>query len=271
VDSGTYSVAISSALSGLGGLNKFGAGTLSLLGANTFSGTAIVSSGFLQVGTGSTSGALSANVNLLSAGTLLFNRSDASSYGGALSGAGAVQKLGTGDLTLSGLSTNTGSLTVNTGNLILSGTLGSGQVNIANGAVSSGNTKTVSLATGGVANSVSAVTIFSGVAGNSTLTIGASTGNTTVSYTANSIVAIANTSGTALSVTGNITGGNILTGGILRTAAIVVASLPTAAGAAAGARSFVTDATAATFGTIVAGGGANAVPVWSDGTNWKIG
>lgn len=184
------------------------------------------------------------------------------------------------------MSTTTGTISIGTsqttgntliGNATQTGSLALGQstatqtVNIANGAVSSGNTKTVSLATGGVANSVSAVTIFSGVAGNSTLTIGASTGNTTVSYTANSIVAIANTSGTALSVTGNITGGNILTGGILRTTAIVVASLPTAAGAAAGARSFVTDATAATFGTIVAGGGANAVPVWSDGTNWKIG
>jgi len=184
------------------------------------------------------------------------------------------------------MSTTTGTIGIGTfqttgntliGNATQTGSLALGQstatqtVNIANGAVSSGNTKTVSLATGGVANSVSAVTIFSGVAGNSTLTIGASTGNTTVSYTANSIVAIANTSGTALSVTGNITGGNILTGGILRTTAIVVASLPTAAGAAAGARSFVTDATAATFGTIVAGGGANAVPVWSDGTNWKIG
>jgi len=190
------------------------------------------------------------------------------------SGSTVVMSTTTGTISI-GTSQTTGNTLI--GNATQTGSLALGQstatqtVNIANGAVSSGNTKTVSLATGGVANSVSAVTIFSGVAGNSTLTIGASTGNTTVSYTANSTVAIANTSGTALSVTGNITGGNILTGGILRTTAIVVASLPTAAGAAAGARSFVTDATAATFGTIVAGGGANAVPVWSDGTNWKIG
>jgi hypothetical protein len=38
-----------------------------------------------------------------------------------------------------------------------------------------------------------------------------------------------------------------------------------------GRRSFVTDATAATFGSIVAGGGANRVPVYDDGTNWRIG
>jgi hypothetical protein len=37
------------------------------------------------------------------------------------------------------------------------------------------------------------------------------------------------------------------------------------------ARAFVTDATATTFNSIVAGGGANKVPVWSDGTNWRIG
>jgi hypothetical protein len=38
-----------------------------------------------------------------------------------------------------------------------------------------------------------------------------------------------------------------------------------------GARAFVSDANATTFGTVAAGGGANAVPVYSDGTNWRIG
>lgn len=50
-----------------------------------------------------------------------------------------------------------------------------------------------------------------------------------------------------------------------------VASLIAAATAGAGARSFVTDATATTFASTVAGLGANNVPVYSDGTNWKIG
>ena len=48
-----------------------------------------------------------------------------------------------------------------------------------------------------------------------------------------------------------------------------VASLPTAH--IKGARLFVTDATAITFGSIVGGGGANSVPVYDDGTNWRIG
>ena len=50
-----------------------------------------------------------------------------------------------------------------------------------------------------------------------------------------------------------------------------VATLPSAATAGAGARSFVTDASAPTFGSTVAGGGAVKVPVYSDGTNWKVG
>ena len=39
----------------------------------------------------------------------------------------------------------------------------------------------------------------------------------------------------------------------------------------AGRRSIVTDATVTTFASIVAGGGGNAVPVYDDGTNWRIG
>lgn len=50
-----------------------------------------------------------------------------------------------------------------------------------------------------------------------------------------------------------------------------VATLPSAATSGTGARAFVSDANATTFASTVAGGGANKVPVYSDGTNWKIG
>lgn len=53
-----------------------------------------------------------------------------------------------------------------------------------------------------------------------------------------------------------------------------VAGLPSAATAGAGARVFVTDSLVSTtlgIGTTVANGGANFVPVYSDGANWKIG
>jgi len=38
-----------------------------------------------------------------------------------------------------------------------------------------------------------------------------------------------------------------------------------------GRKAFVTDATVTTFASVVAGGGANGVPVYDDGTNWRIG
>jgi hypothetical protein len=52
---------------------------------------------------------------------------------------------------------------------------------------------------------------------------------------------------------------------------VAVASLPAANASGAGARHHVNNANATTFNTIVAGGGANSVPVFSDGTNWRIG
>jgi hypothetical protein len=51
----------------------------------------------------------------------------------------------------------------------------------------------------------------------------------------------------------------------------LVADLPSAADAGIGARSFVTNATGPTFGSTVVGGGTVKVPVYSDGTNWKVG
>ena len=50
-----------------------------------------------------------------------------------------------------------------------------------------------------------------------------------------------------------------------------VATLPSAVTSGKGARSFVTDALAPAFGATVATGGLVAVPVYSDGTNWKVG
>lgn len=64
---------------------------------------------------------------------------------------------------------------------------------------------------------------------------------------------------------------NIFAAGYVVTGAITVASLPAAATAGAGARLFVTDANATTYNSIVAAGGANKVPVVSDGANWRIG
>ena len=60
----------------------------------------------------------------------------------------------------------------------------------------------------------------------------------------------------------------------VKVTAVAVAALPAAATAGAGARATVTDSNAtltAGIGAVVAAGGANVVPVFSDGTNWRIG
>lgn len=55
------------------------------------------------------------------------------------------------------------------------------------------------------------------------------------------------------------------------TTVYTVATLPSAVTSGAGARSFVSDALAPVFGSNVAAGGSVKSPVYSDGTNWKVG
>jgi hypothetical protein len=50
-----------------------------------------------------------------------------------------------------------------------------------------------------------------------------------------------------------------------------VAKLPSAVTTGIGVRSFVSDALTPTFGATVVGGGSIPVPIYSDGTNWKVG
>ena len=67
-----------------------------------------------------------------------------------------------------------------------------------------------------------------------------------------------------------VTDGSTGTGYIKQTP-VAVSALPAAATVGAGTRGFVNDANATTFASVVAGGGSNVVPVYSDGTNWLIG
>lgn len=60
----------------------------------------------------------------------------------------------------------------------------------------------------------------------------------------------------------------------VKTKALTVAALPSASTAGAGTRAFVTDASTTLIlglGTTVIGGGANSVPVYSDGSSWLVG
>lgn len=68
---------------------------------------------------------------------------------------------------------------------------------------------------------------------------------------------------------GNLTGADIA--GFVRVAPVTVANLPSASASGAGARAFVTDSNSNSFHAAVNGGGNNSVPVYSDGSQWRIG
>ena len=57
----------------------------------------------------------------------------------------------------------------------------------------------------------------------------------------------------------------------IQTQPTTFSQLPNPTTAGAGARAFITDGSTATFAAIVAGGGANKIPVYSDGANWRVG
>ncbi|UPG89524.1 autotransporter domain-containing protein [Luteibacter aegosomaticola] len=121
-----------------GDIVKSGPGTLRLTAANTYTGGTTVSQGNLIVGNGATTGSIVGDVLVKSAGTLTFDRSDATTFAGAISGEGTVSKLGTSMLTLSGDSSAfTGTTTVAGGVLNLTGSLG-GSLVLAQNAILTG-------------------------------------------------------------------------------------------------------------------------------------
>jgi autotransporter-associated beta strand protein/T5SS/PEP-CTERM-associated repeat protein len=110
-----------------GGLVTVG-GTLS---TGTYGTINLNSGGTLQIGTGGTTGVLGVAA-LTNNGTLIFNRSDASTYSGVLSGSGAFTKQAAGLLTLAGANSYSGRTTISAGTVALSGvgSIGTGDLNL---------------------------------------------------------------------------------------------------------------------------------------------
>jgi len=119
--SGTGKLTMTGGLVTVGGiLSKGSAGTINLNAGGT-----------LQIGAGSTGGVLNLD-SLVNNGTLIFNRSDASTYSGDLSGSGAVAKQGAGQLTLAGANSYSSLTTISAGTVALSGagSIGTGGLNL---------------------------------------------------------------------------------------------------------------------------------------------
>jgi autotransporter-associated beta strand protein len=151
VNTAGYAVTLAGVLSGPGGLNKLGANTLTLSGANSYTGGTRITEGTVQLGNanaaqnstvyvGTTNGlAFASGIGTFNLGalagssdfvltdsgnnaiTLRAGRNNASTiYSGAMSGNGGLTKVGTGVLDLSGANTYTGTTTVSDGILRLS-------------------------------------------------------------------------------------------------------------------------------------------------------
>lgn len=126
------------------------------------------------------------------------------------------------------------------------------------------------LATPTSANLAAAVTDKTGTAGSLVFSV-------SPTFTGTINAATLSLSETILGVAGTFSGDvsvvNVLCSGYTKTGIVAVASLPVASGVP-GARMAVNNATQALtagIGAIVAGGGTNTVPVFSDGANWRIG
>jgi autotransporter-associated beta strand protein len=100
--------------SGTGNLVKTGAGTATLTGANTYSGSTLISSGALQVGNGGATGQLGAG-NVTNNASLVVNRTGAITMGNTVSGTGSLTKLGSGTLILTASNSFQGGSTLSAG------------------------------------------------------------------------------------------------------------------------------------------------------------
>jgi autotransporter-associated beta strand protein len=156
IDTGAQTVALTGGISGAGTLNKLGSGGLILSSANTYTGGTTLNAGALGIGASGALGTgaltmsagasvqfmaanitLANNISFASAGVYLFDTAgQTATLSGVVSGPGALQKIDTGTLVLSGANTFSGGANVLAGTLAVAGAsaLGTGAVNLSDGA-----------------------------------------------------------------------------------------------------------------------------------------
>jgi fibronectin-binding autotransporter adhesin len=131
---------LTGAVDGAGSLIKAGAGTLVLAADNSYGGGTTISAGTLQIGDGGATGTVAGDI--ANNGALVFNRSGALAYAGAITGTGSRLVDGGLSLTMTGDSSYGGDTTVLGGQLTLSG--GGSIVGTAQAILANNSTLTVS-------------------------------------------------------------------------------------------------------------------------------
>ncbi|MDP9892350.1 outer membrane autotransporter protein [Variovorax boronicumulans] len=110
-DNATYAGLVS----GAGGIEKTGAGTLTLTRDQAFTGTTTIGAGVLQLGNGGTTGSVKGSI--VNNATLAINRSDAHTVSNTISGSGSLVKQGAGTTTLTAANSYAGGTALKQGRL----------------------------------------------------------------------------------------------------------------------------------------------------------
>ena len=117
----TVSSANGSGIGGAATFAKFGAGTLTLNNANSFTGDMTINAGTVTIGGAGQLGGGNYAGDIANYGTFIYNSSAPQMLSGQISAAGGLLKTGTGSLTLSGPNSFTGSTLHRQGTLNLTG------------------------------------------------------------------------------------------------------------------------------------------------------
>ena len=119
-----------------------GTGTVIFSGNNTYTGgTDICSCTILQLGNGGNTGSVVGDI--LNDGTLIFNRANAYTFTGTITGTGDLIQAGNGTTILTANNGYTGATTVNAGTLIVDGSIGSSSLTTVNAGATLGGSGTV--------------------------------------------------------------------------------------------------------------------------------